>query len=181
MRTSTSSDRVDLTHSQRPIWIGQRLDAESPLYNMAFAFVLDGAIDDERFRQAWNRLVAASESLRTRIVGQGESATAQVQPTPDFGLEVADLSDRPDPLEAFRELARNRTTQVLPVDERLVEAVLARLGPQSWGFYLNQHHLITDAASTALLVRRLAECEREIGAWTADRARRWWDVHHPTG
>ena len=43
------------------------------------------------------------------------------------------------------------------MDERLVEAVLARLGPQRWGFYLNQHHLITDAASTALLIRRLAD------------------------
>ena len=34
-----------LSYSQLPIWIGQQRTPDSPLYNMAFAFVFEGAID----------------------------------------------------------------------------------------------------------------------------------------
>ena len=61
-------DGPDLTHSQRQIWVGQRLTPESPLYNMTFAFVFSTEIDPDLFREAWRRVVQGSDALRTRIV-----------------------------------------------------------------------------------------------------------------
>ena len=157
MKTSTKIDSPALTPSQHPIWVGQQLDPDSPLYNMAFTFVFEGAIDPDRFRLAWRRIVDASESLRTTIVEGAESATLRIQPAGCCELEVVDLSDQPDPVDYFHALARDRTSQVLPLGDRLVDAMLARLGESSFGFYLNQHHLITDAAATALLFRHLSD------------------------
>ena len=57
-----------LTHSQTQIWVGQRLNPASPLYNMAFAFVFPTELGADLFCAAWRRVVDASDALRTRIV-----------------------------------------------------------------------------------------------------------------
>ena len=48
-----------LTHSQQHIWVGQRLNPTSPLYNMAFAFVCPAELDADRFCAAWQRVAPA--------------------------------------------------------------------------------------------------------------------------
>ena len=129
---------------------------------MAFTFVFEGAIDTDLFTTAWRHVVDASESLRTTIDGQGETAAVRLLPPGTNELELLDLSDRKDPVAAFRALAQERTSRVLPLDRQLVDAALVRLGRDCFGFYLNQHHLITDAASTALLFRQLGNEYRNL-------------------
>ncbi len=65
-----------LTHSQTQIWVGQRLNPESPLYNMAFAFVFPAGLRVDLFCEAWQRVADASDALRTRIV-EGESGESR--------------------------------------------------------------------------------------------------------
>ncbi len=156
MKSSTSIDRPSLTLSQRHMWVGQHLDPTSPLYNMAFTFVFEGPIDEACFRQAWQRVVDTSESLRTTIVEEAGIAMPRLLPPGSCRLEVVDLSDQTDPTAVFRRLAEDRATRVLSIDSQLVDATLARLGHERFGFYLNQHHLITDAASVVLLLDRLS-------------------------
>jgi amino acid adenylation domain-containing protein len=156
MKPSTSIDRPSLTLSQRHMWVGQHLDPASPLYNMAFTFVFEGAIDEACFRQAWQRVVDTSESLRTTIVEEAGIAMPRLLPPGSFPLEVVDLSEQTDPTAVFKRLAQERASRVLPIDLQLVDATLARLGQERFGFYLNQHHLITDAASVVLLLDRLS-------------------------
>ena len=85
---------VDLTHSQKHIWIGQRLHPASPLYNMAFAFLFPAELDAELFCEAWHRVAGASDALRTRIVdGDSGASRPVVDPTP-ARTEVVDLETR---------------------------------------------------------------------------------------
>ena len=149
-----------LTHSQLQIWIGQRLNPASPLYNMAFAFVLAGELCPERFQRAWQRVVDDNEALRTWVTEQDGAAVRRIRPEGCCPATVLDLRSDPDPLGAFREWARNRSAQPLPLDGELVESVLVQLGDQRTGWYLNQHHLISDAWSSVLLYR-------QVGAWYA--------------
>ena len=60
-----------LTHTQQQIWLGQRLNPASPLYNMAFAFVFPTELRADLFCEAWQRVADASDALRTRIVDDG--------------------------------------------------------------------------------------------------------------
>ena len=146
---------AELTHGQRSIWIGQRLQAGSPLYNMAFTFVFPAELEPGRFREAWLRAVEGSEVLATRVVEEGgepRRITVPVGPT-----EVLDFSAQKDPRAAFRRWAVERCAQPLPLDGPLVDSVLVRLGLECTGWYLNQHHLVTDAASTVLLYQRVAQ------------------------
>lgn len=143
-----------LTYAQRPIWIGQRLDPDSPLYNMAFAFELDASLDRDAFRRAWRHVARSSDALRTRILvegGHGFACIGDDEPAVDIVDDPASIG------EDFVDWCRRRSRRPLPLESSLVDTVLAALPGNRTGWYLNQHHLIADAHSTALVYRRVAE------------------------
>ena len=145
-----------LTPNQRPIWVGQRLDPESPLYNMAFAWVFPEGLRIEVFRRAWRRVAEASTTLRTRVVECDGEARCRVGETPETG--VVDLPPSDDPVAGFHRWCEERATRPMDLSESLVDSVLVRLDGEETGrigWYLDLHHLITDAASTVLLYRQV--------------------------
>ena len=161
---TSASEGAPLTHSQTQIWVGQRLDPASPLYNMTFAFVLAEEVETDVFCEAWRRVVDGSEALRTRVVEQPDGSIGRrVQPT---GSETTtlDFESQPEPEKAFKRWCRERCSQALPLDGPLVDSVIVRLGGGRTGWYLNQHHLVTDAWSTLLLYREVsAQYEALLG------------------
>lgn len=136
MSTEPRVEPEKLTHSQKQIWLGQRLHPESPLYNMAFAFVFETELRSDLFQEAWDR------ALRRTLFE-------------DIPTQVLDFERRPDPEEKFRRWCRERCARPLDLDGPLVDSVLVGLGSKT-GWYLNQHHLITDAWSTQLIYQRVA-------------------------
>ena len=154
-----------LTHSQQQIWVGQRLNPTSPLYNMAFAFVFPAELGADLFCAAWQRVVDASDALRTRIVDDERGHSRWTMTTRGRATEVIDIDPSPDPGGAFRQWCRERCARPLPLGGDLVDSVLVRLGDGRTGWYLNQHHVITDAWATQLLYRQVgAEYEALLGA-----------------
>lgn len=167
MSSSRSGNRSNLTRGQRLLWAGQQLHPETPLYNMAFSFEIAGAIDEEAFVDAFGRLVAESESLRTVIDVEGGEPWQRVIEKADFRLPVLDLS----PTE-YAQWSRERCESRLKLDRQTFDAALVRLGPKNYAWYLCQHHTVTDAWSMAVLydrMRRLYEGRRrgaEVAAAT---------------
>ena len=151
----TGEPDAGLTHSQRQIWIGQRLHPTSPLYNMAFAFRFPGELRADLFVEAWRRVAGRSDALRTRVEeheGGARRRLAEAAPA----TTLLDLSSRPDAEEELRRWCRQRAATPLPPGGELVDSVLVRLGSGRTGWYLNQHHLVTDAWSTLLLYRQVS-------------------------
>lgn len=154
----------ELTHSQLPIAIGQRLHPGTPLYNMAFAFVLPTDLDIEFFQRAWTRVAEASDALRTRVTelpGGGlrlAEPGGQLAEVPEARVErLAEGGQGGVDDETFLSWARERSARPLDLRGPLVESVLVPLSGRRTGWYLNQHHLVTDAASTQLLFRLVGE------------------------
>ena len=145
------SGGAPLTHGQRQIWVGQQLFPGDPLYNMAFAFELDAELDPSTFREAWKRVVAETDVLRTSLV-EGDA-----HPPESFECQLLDLSSADDPRAAFRTFCHERASRPLAPSGPLVECVLAKLGSGRSGWYLNQHHVVTDAWSTTLLFQRVGD------------------------
>ena len=141
----------ELTHSQKQIWVGQRLNPASPLYNMAFAFVFPAELRADLFCEAWQRVVDASDALRTRVVDDESGSARWTLAARGRSTEVIEFDPRPDPDGAFRQWCRERCARPLPLGGDLVDSVLVRLGDGRTGWYLNQHHLVADAWSTHLL------------------------------
>ena len=141
----------ELTHSQKQIWVGQRLNPASPLYNMAFAFVFPAELRADLFCEAWQRVVDDSDALRTRVVDDESGSSRWTLAARGRPTEVIEFDSRPDPDGEFRQWCRGRCAQPLPLGGDLVDSVLVRLGDGRTGWYLNQHHLVADAWSTHLL------------------------------
>ncbi|MEP7309043.1 MAG: amino acid adenylation domain-containing protein [Acidobacteriota bacterium] len=143
-----------LSTSQTQIWIGQTLHPDSPLYNMAFAFVLEGEIDTTAFAAAWHRVVDRSDALRTSV--NQRTGLVRVRDAGGCATRFLDFSGRADTEQEFRAWALERCVRPLPLGGELVDSVIVKLSAGRYGWYLNQHHIVTDASSTVQLFRQVA-------------------------
>ena len=155
-------DQSELSKQQVQLWIGQRVNPQSPHYNMVFAFFLEGDLHPEILRAAWQRIVDGSEVLRMRIIERDGLPGVEFNPSGSCGMQLADFSSREDPRGDFRKWARARSGQPLQMEKKLVDSVLVKLGDNQFGWYLNQHHLITDANSTLLLYRLVMDLYHDM-------------------
>ncbi|MBV9823807.1 MAG: hypothetical protein JO144_16375, partial [Actinobacteria bacterium] len=85
---------------QRRMWLLSRMDPDQPTYNIAWAVWLDGELDLDALRQAWQATLDRHEVLRTTF--RDES-----------GMPVQVISDEsePEPLELT-------SVEELPAGER---------------------------------------------------------------
>ena len=87
-----------LSHPQQQIALGQQLNPDSPLYNMAFALVIPAPISVPAFLSAWQIVADSSEALRTQLLQNREGAIARVLlprgPATRLESPVADAPDR---------------------------------------------------------------------------------------
>jgi amino acid adenylation domain-containing protein len=150
-------ERTNLTRNQLLIWVGQKLHADAPLYHTAVTFTLGGAVDPARFRRAFRSLVAASDALRTVIREVDGVPRREAPPSLPFEMPLVDLSGERDPEAACRAWTSERCRRPFDLAGRLFDAALLKLAGDRFVFYLNQHQLICDAVSCALLLRRLDE------------------------
>ena len=83
------------TRAQQALWASQLLHRDAPLYNMAFTFAIDGAVDETSFASAFRQLVADADALRT-VVDSADGVPFQlVQRELEFDLAVVDLTAGP--------------------------------------------------------------------------------------
>lgn len=145
-----------LSHSQQQIWIGQRLHPRSPLYNMAFAWVFDAELRADLFEAAWRRVLEKNPVLRSVAVESGGETQLQVRDADSMLTQTLDWSQRPGAERGLASWLGERCSQPLPLDSKLVDSLLIRLPGGGTCWYLNQHHLISDAWSTVLVYRQVA-------------------------
>ena len=151
--TPTRASR--LTKSQQLLWAGQQLSPKTPLYNMAFAFHIDGELQPDVFCAAFHDLVADCDALRMVIDSEDGTPERRTRPAGDFALPVLDLTDRADPDQDAAAWLQASCEQPFALDQRMFASALLKLAPDRWVWFLGQHHLICDAWSVAVLFERL--------------------------
>ena len=156
------SGASNLTKTQFLIWMGQKLNPEVPLYNMVLAFTIKGAINCELFRRAFRLVVDCSDALRTIFEEIDDVPTQRVLKTFPYEMEIIDLSESSDPQSAARVWEKQHARKLFCLEERLFESALLKLADNQFVWFLNQHHLITDGWSTAVIYRRMADFYRRV-------------------
>ena len=154
-----------LTRAQEALWASQRIHPDAPLYNMAFVYHIDGALDENAFVEAFTSLVAEADALRTVIVTTDGVPSQIIVDSVAEHLEVVDLRDAVDASIATT-WAENRCATPLDIEHRTFDAALLRLPEGRYAWYLNQHHVVTDAWAMAILYERM---EQLYLAATAER------------
>ncbi|GAB4262796.1 MAG: hypothetical protein Kow0080_00460 [Candidatus Promineifilaceae bacterium] len=156
-QSNESYQRSNLTRLQLLYWVGQALRPDAPIFTGALAFTLSGPLDEARFRKAFAAVVAESDALRTIItIGVDGIPQQIVVDQMAVAMPLVDLSHADSPETAAKAWMQARIQQVPLLSQCLFDTVLLRLVDEKHIWFINQHHLITDAGSTYLLFERVA-------------------------
>jgi amino acid adenylation domain-containing protein len=151
--------RADLTKDvaaapgQERLWFIDTLTGPSPVYNVPLVLRMKGTLDVGVLRRALEILVDRHDSLRTTFHERAGGAVQRIGACPGEVLSIEDVSaDRLD--------ARVRAEVDAPFSLTtgpLFRARLFRLDPSDQVLVINQHHIIADAWSLAILLRELGQ------------------------
>ncbi|WP_163871153.1 condensation domain-containing protein, partial [Myxococcus eversor] len=151
---------LPLSFAQQRLWLIDQLQPNSPAYNIPTALRVEGALDVAALESSLRALIQRHESLRTTFSLHDEEPIQVIHPDADFSLPVVDLSALPT--EQRETQARRLATEeaLRPfslVTSPLIRGSLLRLQPTSHVLLVTMHHIVSDAWSSGVLVRELAE------------------------
>ncbi|MEL6864726.1 MAG: amino acid adenylation domain-containing protein [Bacteroidota bacterium] len=158
-QTAEGKQQMDLTQSQLLFWMGQKLSPQSPMYNMALAFELSAPIELPVFRQAFQWLLRECEVMRSVFVETAVGPKQEIQNDFSYFLTYIDFADQEKPL---RQWLDQRSQQPFDITACLFDSVLIRMEEERYIWYLNQHHLITDAWAVTVQYKALASRYQEL-------------------
>ncbi|MFK7805122.1 MAG: amino acid adenylation domain-containing protein [Anaerolineae bacterium] len=150
--------KSNLTQNQFLLWMGQQINPDCPIYNMIHAYRIPGEIDPTALDLAFQTVVAKSDALRSVIVIDQNGVPQQRENNEVQGdVELIDFSAAIDPDAAYENWVSERIKFVLDMTQQLFDTALIKLADDHWIWYLNQHHVITDAIATGLVYQATAE------------------------
>ncbi|MEW6406571.1 MAG: alpha/beta fold hydrolase, partial [Chloroflexota bacterium] len=148
--------RSNLTRLQLLFWVGQRLRPETPLFNTIQIFTIPTAVEPSRFQRAFQALLDHSDALRTVL--EEKEGVPQQKVISGFSdpMDYFDFSQAPDPQATFQSWLQHRSVAPIHLEKRVFDTALIKIAAERFVWYLNQHHIITDAASFFLAFERLS-------------------------
>ena len=75
-----AGEEYELTASQLLIWLGMQRHPDAPIYNMVMTFRIASAVDTGHFGDAFNQIVAESDSLRSVFTNNVGRPTTTAHP-----------------------------------------------------------------------------------------------------
>ena len=135
----------ELTLTQRLIWASQRLHPDVALANMGKRSRIRGPLDPDRLANAFDAVVRSSDVLRMVIDTPG-SDRARILDRPPRTTRVVDLA-----VADLDTWSRTRIARPIDATECVYDSVLLRHGDDDWTWWLDLHHVATDAAGSALV------------------------------
>jgi len=152
-----------LSFAQTRLWLLDRLEPGSAVYNIPFGLSFEGELDVGALERAVEDLVERHESLRTIFPSEDSEPRQELRETPTPLVEPTDLrslgeAERRETLESL-----GRDVAVLPFDlERgpLVRFHRVSLSDREQWLYVNMHHAVSDGWSIGIVLRDLAALYR---------------------
>ncbi len=154
---------LPMAYGQEQLWFIDRLAPGLPTYNILFAVRLTGALDQAAMGRAVDAMAARHETLRTRLIANGDGQPVQViDPPSPFSsglLELRDLSGMAEPQRqaSLQEFLNSEARRPYSLAEGpLLRPCLLRLTEQEHMLLIGVHHSVFDGWSIGVLVREVA-------------------------
>ena len=155
-----SRDRhLPLSFAQQRLWLLDRLDPGSPLYNVPRALRLAGILNVDALERAFTEIVRRHEALRTTFPIVDEQPVQSVGAPQPIKIRMFEMSNLQTE-NSEEEVAKWMQQQALsPFDlqaEWPFRAALLRLKEDDHLLMIVLHHIASDAWSSGILVRELS-------------------------
>jgi amino acid adenylation domain-containing protein len=127
-----------------------------PLYNMVHAFRISGTVDKNRFNDAFQDLVNKVEALRTIFYEINSIPYQHILDRLQYTVEVVDFNNESND-KVIKDWIQNRSKQHLDISKCVFDSVLITSSEQETIWFLNIHHLVTDATSSVLIYELMSK------------------------
>ncbi len=159
---SSPAPRLELSLSQREVWLDQRAWPSSTHLNIGGVGFFLGPLDVARLRQALCLLVERNEALRLLPCADG---TQTLLPSFEPQLPLIDLGPATAPKEAVHAWWQRSIRQPFELGSGpLWRFALLRAGDEWHGLTLQFHHLVMDGWGTTQLIHGWSEIYQELDA-----------------
>ncbi len=145
------TEETSLTHNQKLLWLGQKLNPESPMYNMVMAYEINDAISFPHFKEAFQKLVEHCDVLRSRFKEDDGQVAQEFLPELDYDMAYVDFSNKENPRALYNDWAQDRAKIPLNSNNEVFDTALVKLSGSLFVWYINQYHLISDGVSTSII------------------------------
>jgi amino acid adenylation domain-containing protein len=148
-------ERLPVSFAQERLWLIDRLEPGSAVYNIPVAWRLGGALDEAALERALGEIVRRHETLRTVFAEADGSPVQVITPFAGFALPVEDLTGLDE--AAVRRRAGEEALRPFDLSAGpLFRASLLRLGTEEHVLLLSMHHIVSDGWSMGVLYRELS-------------------------
>ncbi|WLH71423.1 non-ribosomal peptide synthase/polyketide synthase [Pseudomonas fluorescens] len=146
-------DTLPLSYAQERQWFLWQLDPHSATYHIPGALRLQGQLDLAALQHSFDRLLARHESLRTRLVQDGEQLLQVVMP--EARVDIVQMQTDEQQLMAHVEAQVARPFDLLQAP--LLRVTLLQLADDEHVLVMVQHHIISDGWSMQVMVDELVQ------------------------
>ncbi|MBD3860021.1 amino acid adenylation domain-containing protein [Bacillus sp. 28A-2] len=146
------ADEYPVSPAQRRLYMLQTLEPDSTNYHIPIVLTLEGTLEYQQLRSAFDQLIQTHEILRTSFHLKGEDIVQRVNEWTAFDLPVHEIKE--EEAEAF--LSERQTPFDLTAAP-LLRAQLLKLSENRHLLVLEAHHLITDGSSMKTFIQDLAK------------------------
>ena len=151
---------LPLSFSQQRLWILNKIEAASSIFNMHQAIRLKGVLDIAALEQSLNVVLKRHESLHTRFVSVDGLPAQVVEPPSNFILSPLDLTalSREEKERKVLELNDKEAHHIFDLAQPpLFRISLLKLESEEHVVLLTMHHIISDGWSMGILIRETSE------------------------
>ena len=148
-----------LSYAQLRLWFMEQLDPGSPVYNVYFAFRLQGSLNVTALEQGFSKILSRHEILRATFTAVDDQPVQVISPEINISLPVVDLSEAP-PVEREAEVSRRVVAETRrPFDLArgpLFRISLLKLAEHEHVLQFTTHHIVSDGWSLEILLGELS-------------------------
>ncbi|GGH70057.1 hypothetical protein GCM10008014_54100 [Paenibacillus silvae] len=142
-----TAEYYPLSSAQKRLYILNQLEGGKLSYNIPGAMVLEGKLDLQRFEEAFRRLVARHETLRTGFEMVHGEAVQRIYEDAAFQVEYVQISEE-QAEETVRQFVRAFDLAKPP----LLRVGLAKLAPDRHILMFDTHHIVSDGVSMDVMI-----------------------------
>ena len=160
--STSSAGWSPCTHDQLRFWISWSRFSNRPINSSCFRVEWHFPLDLGLFQRAIEQLVQSSDSLRLIFQKSASGLAQRADDTITAELSIADFATSLAPWDAALEWLDRASAQPFDLGKRCFTTALVRYGEDRWIWQLNQHHIISDYLSNAILLERLGKIYAQL-------------------
>ena len=146
-----SAPDYPVASAQQRMWLLQQTQPDAVAYNIPITFKLNGDLDLQQLRRAFDQLIQRHDALRTSFVFRDGKLRQRIHKKAAFELQY--LQCAPNQLRStLKGLLRPFNMESAP----LMRAALIETGKGHYVLFVDMHHSISDKRSIEVLFRDLA-------------------------